>query len=65
MRSVPPAWEAASVPRKIGVGELSAVNGLCAAIGPNASVIILDSLTADRFAQVVRGICGDPAAVLA
>ncbi len=51
--------------RKIGVGELSAVNGLCAAIGPNASVIILDSLTADRFAQVVRGICGDPAAVLA
>ena len=50
--------------RKIGVGELSAVNGLCAAIGPNASVVILDSLTADRFAQVVRGICGTPAAVL-
>ena len=50
--------------RKIGVGELTAVNGLCAAIGPNASVVILDSLTADRFAQVIRGICGDPAAVL-
>ena len=50
--------------RKIGVGELTAVNGLCAAIGPNASVVILDSLTADRFAQVVRGICGTPAAVL-
>ena len=50
--------------RKIGAGELTAVNGLCAAIGPDASVVILDSLTAARFAQVVRGICGDPAAVL-
>ena len=50
--------------RKIGAGELTAVNGLCAAIGPNASVVILDSLTADRFAQVIRGICDTPAAVL-
>ena len=50
--------------RKIGVGELTAVSKLCAAIGPNASVVILDSLTADRFAQVIRGICDTPAAVL-
>ncbi len=50
--------------RKIGAGELAAVNQLCAAIGPNASVVILDSLTADRFAQVIRGICNTPAAVL-
>jgi hypothetical protein len=50
--------------RKIGAGELTAVRGLCAAIGPGASVVILDSLTADRFAQVVRGICDTPAAVL-
>ena len=50
--------------RKIGAGELAAVNGLCAAIGPDASVVILDSLTADRFAQVIRGICNTPAAVL-
>jgi hypothetical protein len=50
--------------RKIGTGELTAVSGLCKAIGPDASVVILDSLTADRFAQVVRGICGTPAAVL-
>ncbi len=49
---------------KIGAGELTAVNQLCAAIGPNASVVILDSLTADRFAQVIRGICDTPAAVL-
>ena len=50
--------------RRIGAGELTAVNKLCAAIGPNASVVILDSLTADRFAQIIRGICGTPAAVL-
>ena len=49
---------------KIGTGELTAVSQLCAAIGPYASVVILDSLTADRFAQVIRGICGTPAAVL-
>jgi hypothetical protein len=50
--------------RRIGTGELTAVNGLCAAIGPNASVVILDSLTADQFAQAIRGICGTPTAVL-
>jgi hypothetical protein len=27
-------------------------------------VVILDQLTADRFAQVVRGLCGTPAAVM-
>ena len=50
--------------RNIGAGELAAVNELCAAIGPDASVVILDSITADRFAQVIRGICDTPAAVL-
>jgi hypothetical protein len=50
--------------RRIGPGEVTAVNKLCAAIGPGASVVILDSLTADRFAQVVRGLCGTPTAVL-
>ena len=50
--------------RRIGVGELAAVNKLCRSIGPDASVVILDSLTADRFAQVVRGICGIPTAAL-
>ena len=50
--------------RRIGAGELAAVNELCADIGPDASVLILDSLTADRFAQLIRGICGMPAAVL-
>jgi hypothetical protein len=51
--------------RRIGAGELAAVGKLCQAIGPGASVVILDSLTADRFAQVVRGMCGSPTAVLA
>ena len=50
--------------RTIGPGELDAVNSLCGVIGPEASVVILDQLTADRFAQVVRGICGTPTAVL-
>ncbi len=50
--------------KQIGAGEITAVNGLCRAIGPDASVVILDSLTADRFAQVIRGMCGTPTAVL-
>ena len=50
--------------RKIGTGEITAVTGLCRQIGPDASMVILDPLTADRFAQVIRGICGTPAAVL-
>jgi hypothetical protein len=50
--------------RTIGRGELGAVSDLCGAIGTEASVVIIDQLTADRFAQVVRGICGVPAAVL-
>jgi hypothetical protein len=50
--------------RAIGTGELTAVGRLCRAIGPGASAVILDPLTADRFAQVIRGICGTPTAVL-
>ena len=50
--------------RRIGPGELAAVNGLCTAIGPDASVVILDSLTADRFAQVARGTCDTPTAIV-
>jgi hypothetical protein len=41
-------------------GEISALRGLCAGIGPNASVVIVDPLTADRFAQVIRGMCNTP-----
>jgi hypothetical protein len=50
--------------RRIGPGQVAAVNGLCTAIGPDASVVILDSLTADRFAQVTRGLCDTPTAIV-
>ncbi len=50
--------------RRIGPGQLAAVNALCTAIGPEASVVILDSLTADRFAQVARGTCDTPTAIV-
>ena len=50
--------------RRIGTGELAAVTKLCAAIGSDASVVILDSLTSDRFAQLVRGMCDTPTATL-
>jgi hypothetical protein len=51
--------------KRIGRGELTAVRRLCADIGSDASVVILDQLTADRFAQVTRGVCDTPTAVLA
>jgi hypothetical protein len=50
--------------RKIGPGEITAVSKLCRSIPRNASVVILDQLTADRFAQVVRGMCHTPTAIL-
>jgi hypothetical protein len=50
--------------RRTGAGELTAINGLCTAVGPDASVVILDPLTADRFAQVARGQCDTPTAVM-
>lgn len=46
-------------------GELRAVRGMCRQIGPGRSVVIVDRAIADRFIQVVRGMCGIPAARLA
>jgi hypothetical protein len=43
-------------------GEVAAVRRLCAAIGPGASVVIAQPVTADRFSQVIRGMCGVPVA---
>jgi hypothetical protein len=45
-----------------GAGEISAVSRLCSAIGPNASVLFVDSASANAFEPAVRGICGQPAA---
>jgi len=43
-------------------GSVAAVSRLCAAIGPDASVVFVDTVTADSFSQVVRGMCNQPAA---
>ena len=43
-------------------GELAAVDSLCAAIPANSSVVFVDGPAADRLLEVVRGMCGHPAA---
>lgn len=42
--------------------EVAAVRDLCARIGPGRSVVILDQNYADQFLQVIRSMCGEPAA---
>lgn len=46
-------------------GEAAAAAGLCAAIPRNASVLFVERVTGDRFGQLVRGVCGVPAARVA
>ncbi|MFC5826778.1 glycosyltransferase family 39 protein [Nonomuraea insulae] len=43
-------------------GEAAAVEAMCARIPADASVLIVERVTADRFTQVIRGMCGKPAA---
>ncbi|MFC7568851.1 hypothetical protein ACFQU9_37510 [Actinomadura namibiensis] len=44
-------------------GSVAGVAGLCRQIGGGKrSVVIVDKLTGERFSQVVRGMCGRPAA---
>ncbi len=43
-------------------GEAAAVARMCAAIPRDASVLIVERVTGDRFTQLVRGQCGVPAA---
>ncbi|HET6189954.1 MAG TPA: hypothetical protein VFE59_23535, partial [Trebonia sp.] len=45
-------------------GSLAAASALCAAIGQSASVLFVDASTAAAFAPVVRGLCGQPAALV-
>jgi hypothetical protein len=42
----------------------AAASALCTAIGPSASVLFVDFETAATFAPVVRGLCGQPAALM-
>jgi hypothetical protein len=45
-------------------GETAAISSLCAAIPPHSSVVIIDSATANPFAEAVRAMCGQPTAGL-
>ncbi|TDD64578.1 hypothetical protein E1293_41360 [Actinomadura darangshiensis] len=42
--------------------EAAAVDGMCDALRPRSSVVVIEQSTADRFLQVLRGECGLPAA---
>jgi len=48
--------------KRTGQGQAGAVNGLCMALGPSATVVIVDGVVAARFTQVIRGMCGVPVA---
>ncbi|GII91011.1 hypothetical protein [Sinosporangium siamense] len=43
-------------------GERAAVEAMCRKIPADASVLMVERVTGDRFAQVVRGMCGVPVA---
>jgi hypothetical protein len=45
-------------------GEITAVQRMCAALPRKASVVIVDGRVSGRFTEVVRGMCGYPAAIL-
>jgi hypothetical protein len=45
-------------------GSAAAAAALCAAIGPSASVLVTDAPTAATFAPVIRGMCGQPVALV-
>ena len=48
--------------QRTGQGELTAVDGLCTAIGSGASVVIVDPGIANGFTQLIRGACNTPTA---
>jgi hypothetical protein len=56
---------AASAFQRTGVGQLVAIDDLCGAIPGGSPVLLLDQVAARRFTQVIRGMCGIPAGVMA
>ncbi|HUZ25918.1 MAG TPA: hypothetical protein VMV07_19340 [Streptosporangiaceae bacterium] len=48
--------------KRTGAGELGAVAQLCGSIRRDSSVVIVDRRVAQRFTQVIRGMCGVPTA---
>src|SRR5262249_9247490 len=59
-----PASPAPAVPRA-GLRPLAAITNLCGAIPGDSPVLILNHVAARRFTQVIRGMCGTPAGVMA
>jgi hypothetical protein len=51
--------------QRTGAGQIAAVDQLCAQMPHDASVIVVDATAAEQFMQVVRGMCGVPAASMA
>ena len=45
-------------------GSVAAAAALCAAIGPSASVLVTQASTAAMYAPVIRGMCGQPVALV-
>ncbi|MEV5746827.1 hypothetical protein AB0L00_03330 [Actinoallomurus sp. NPDC052308] len=60
---VPTAWASAPMAvTRTEEREVSQAQAMCRAIGPNASVLFIERVTGDRFAQLIRGMCGTPTA---
>jgi hypothetical protein len=50
--------------RTTGAGQVAAVEQLCGAIPPHSSVVLLDTVAARAFTQVIRGTCGVPTGIV-
>ena len=50
---------------RTGPGQAAAIQQLCGTMSSQMSVVIVDRPAADEFAQVIRGMCGVPTAVMA
>ena len=62
---VPPLYASLSLAtRRTEQGELGAVGALCAALQPGDVVVTVDNRGFNEWTQVVRGVCGHPAATL-
>ena len=51
--------------QRTGAGQIDAVTQLCAQIPRKSSVVIVDRVTAERFMQAIRGMCGVPVGSMA
>ena len=63
---VPTLWTTVfMVATPIEQGEVAQARSMCRQIGPRATVLIIERVTADRFTQLVRGMCDVPAGRIA